>query len=71
MRLFSIILGYSLVGVSYPSAEMQSVYSTASADWAVKKKENSEFKQSLLHLELIECYMLLMVEGLGKDRLQS
>ena len=27
--------GYSLEGVSYPSAEMQSVYSTAPADWAV------------------------------------
>ena len=27
--------GYSLGGVSYPSAEVQSVYSTAPADWAV------------------------------------
>ena len=31
---FVLYLGYSLVG-SYPSAEMQSVYSTAPADWAI------------------------------------
>ena len=30
--------GYSLVG-GYPSAEMQSVYSTAQADWAIVKFE--------------------------------
>ena len=32
MRVFSVISGHSL-GESYPSAEKQSVYSTAPADW--------------------------------------
>ena len=31
-------LGHSLVGGSYPSAEKQSVYSTAPADWAITDK---------------------------------
>ena len=33
IRLFSVISGHSLEK-SYPSAEMQSVYSTALAEWA-------------------------------------
>ena len=32
---------------SYPSAEMQSVYSTAPADWAGKKEECEEWKKVL------------------------
>ena len=33
-----------VVGESYPSAEVQSVYSTASADWArCEYKNNDEF----------------------------
>ena len=35
IRLFSVISGHSL-GVSYPSAEIQSVYSAAPTDWASK-----------------------------------
>ena len=37
IRWFSVI-SRRLIGVSYPSAEMQSVYSTASADWATEDK---------------------------------
>ena len=33
--------GHSLLGVSYPSAEMQSVYSPAPADWAEHVKISS------------------------------
>ena len=32
---FMLYTGYSLRGRSYPSAEKQSVYSTAPADWAI------------------------------------
>ena len=35
IRLFSVISGHSLGERSYPSAEIQSVYSTASANWLV------------------------------------
>ena len=31
--------GHSLVGKSYPTTEMQSVYSTAPANWAMWKNE--------------------------------
>ena len=34
IRLFSVI-SRTLMGGSYPSAEVQSVYSTAPADWAI------------------------------------
>ena len=38
IRLFSVISGHSLEGEgSYPSAEVQSVYSTAPANWAVHR----------------------------------
>ena len=38
IRLFRVISGHS-VGESYPSAEKQSVYSTASANWATQRKK--------------------------------
>ena len=38
MRLFSVT-SRTLIGESYPSAEVQSVYSTAPADWAMFEKE--------------------------------
>ena len=34
LRLFNVISGHSFVWRSYASSEMQSVYSTAPADWA-------------------------------------
>ena len=34
--MFSVISRHSLGGGSYPSAEVQSVYSTAAADWATE-----------------------------------
>ena len=52
--------GHSLVGWSYPSAEMQSVYSTAPADWArrwqlvahvIQQQRSIRYKASVrLHL---------------------
>ena len=35
--------GHSFGGGSYPSAEVQSVYSTALADYAKKNKENDDY----------------------------
>ena len=37
IRLFSVLSRTLIGGVSYPSAEVQSVYSTAPADGAIKK----------------------------------
>ena len=31
--------GYSLVGGSYPSSELQSVHSTAPSDWAISLRD--------------------------------
>ena len=43
IRLFSVISGHSLWGV-YLSAEVQSVYSTAPADWAIgPMRERSKY----------------------------
>ena len=40
--------GHSLGGGSYPSAEVQSVYSTAPADWATMHLSDSSFIAQLL-----------------------
>ena len=44
IRLFNVNTGNSL-GKSYPSAEMQSVYSAAPADWAEKGKRRKKRKE--------------------------
>ena len=50
IRLFRVITGHSL-GESYTSAEMQSVYSAAPADWAkesnVKKKKRKKRRKKM------------------------
>ena len=48
IRLFSVI-SRTLVGGSYPSAEMQSMYSAASADRAKKQFYLKQFSLALVH----------------------
>ena len=44
-------LGYSLVGESYPFAEIQSIYSTATADWA--NQDKCSYSESVISGQII------------------
>ena len=53
------------LGESYFTAEMLSVYSATPADWAVYKKGHSIFEVAVLHLKLILCHILNVLELFG------
>ena len=58
IRRFWDICKIHVGGRSYPFAEMQSVYSTASEDWAIKDWEESAYSNSLtknLSFVHVEC----------------
>ncbi len=55
MRLFSVISRTLVREGSYPSAEVQSVYSTAPADWAMADQSREQPEGSLF-----TCYLPLI-----------
>ena len=71
MRLFSVISRTLVGGGSYPSAEKQSVYSTAPADWAklvwnvlVNQKEFLYIILPKRHFDLVDFQHLNLLKRL-------